>query len=187
MHQSDTLKHHLLIAMPNMRNQHFARTVTYLCEHTPKGAMGIVINRPTSLKLADIFNQMDITSESPRAANTRIFDGGPVEEQRGFVLHQHDRLWDSTLRITEHISLTASRDVLEAVARDEGPDKSLMALGYAGWGAGKLEQEMLDNAWLLCPADNAILFDTPVEKRWQAAAQRIGVDLNLLSLESGHA
>ena len=185
--QSSSLKNHLLVAMPSLQDQRFARTVTYLCEHNANGAMGIVINRPTTLKLTDVFTQMDITVTNPNSANTPIFAGGPVEEGRGFILHKQEGTWNSTLRVTDEMSITSSRDIVEAIAQGEGPTKKLMALGYAGWETGKLEQEILDNAWLLCPTHEDILFTLAPEKRWQAAASMIGVDLNLLSRESGHA
>lgn len=184
--QSTSLKNHLLIAMPSLRDPNFERTVTYICEHSENGAMGIVINRPTEIRIAEVFDQMDIDGGGS-AGQARVFLGGPVEEQRGFVLHTGHSAWDSTLPVDDDVSVTTSRDILEAMARGEGPDRTLLALGYAGWGAGQLEQEMLDNAWLTGPADKAILFDLPPENRWEAAARLLGVDLAMLSSETGHA
>jgi len=182
-----SLKNHLLIAMPNLRDPNFSRTVTYICDHSESGAMGIVINRPTDIMVAEVFEQMEIEVSQPGAEQNKVFVGGPVEEQRGFVLHTGHASWDSTLSIDADVSITTSRDILEAMARGEGPDNTLLALGYAGWGAGQLEQEMLDNAWLTGPADKAILFELPAEQRWEAAARLLGVDLSLMSGESGHA
>lgn len=185
--QTTNLKDHLLIAMPGLEDPNFARTVTYICEHSDTGAMGIVINRPTDLKIKEVYDQMEIPVSDHSGDNTQVYIGGPVEEQRGFILHSREHDWDSTLNINEHISVTTSRDILEAMARGRGPQKTLIALGYAGWEAGQLEQEILDNAWLSTPADSSILFELPPSQRWEAAAKLIGVDLNLLSSDSGHA
>ncbi len=182
-----SLKNQLLIAMPALDDPNFSRTVTYICEHSEHGAMGIVLNRPTDLMLSEVLEQMDIENNSTATTRQTVFLGGPVENERGFVLHSPTAPWDSTLQITEGISITTSRDILEAMAEDQGPEKSFIALGYAGWGAGQLERELQENAWLSGPADNAILFDLPIEKRWKAAAQLLGVDVNMLSFEAGHA
>lgn len=187
MEQGSNLTNHFLIAMPALNDPNFFHTVTYICEHNDKGAMGIVINRPMQMHLSDIFEHMSIEGSTQNAATQTIFNGGPVEEDRGFVLHDFNQRWDSTLQITEQLAITTSRDILEAIANNQGPQRSLVALGYAGWGGGQLEQEMADNAWLSGPADDAILFDTPAAERWEAAARKIGVDLNLLSSSAGHA
>lgn len=186
MEQSN-LTNHLLIAMPNLADPNFSHTVTYICEHSEKGAMGLVINRPIDINVAEILEQMEIPVSEPTAGEAPVYLGGPVEEQRGFVLHSSDSEWDSTLRINDQVSVTTSRDILEAMARGEGPEQALVALGYAGWGPGQLEQEILDNSWLSAPADQSILFTLPPARRWQAAAELLGVDLNRLSSESGHA
>lgn len=186
MEQSN-LTNHLLIAMPNLADPNFSHTVTYICEHSEKGAMGLVINRPIDIHVAEILEQMEIPVSEPGAGEAPVYLGGPVEEQRGFVLHSSDSEWDSTLRINDQVSVTTSRDILEAMARGEGPEQALVALGYAGWGPGQLEQEILDNSWLSAPADQSILFTLPPARRWQAAAELLGVDLNRLSSESGHA
>jgi len=187
MSDQDSLKSHLLIAMPALQDPNFARTVTFICEHGEHGAMGIVLNRPTDLRLADVLKHMEIEGGLGEAGEQTVFLGGPVEEERGFVLHSCTTPWDSTLAINDEISITTSRDILEAMARGEGPGKTLVALGYAGWGAGQLEQEMQQNAWLSGPADQSILFELPAEQRWEAAARLLGVDVNLLSSEAGHA
>ncbi|HHI76455.1 MAG TPA: YqgE/AlgH family protein [Gammaproteobacteria bacterium] len=182
------LTNHLLIAMPSLADPNFSHTVTYLCEHNENGAMGIVINRPIDIKVGEVLEQMQIPvgADAP-VAQLPVFLGGPVEEQRGFVLHSSDSRWESTLRINDQVSVTTSRDILEAMARGEGPAHALVALGYAGWGPGQLEQEILDNSWLSAPADQAILFELPPAKRWEAAAKLLGVDLDLLSTDAGHA
>ncbi|MCG5512284.1 YqgE/AlgH family protein [Ectothiorhodospira shaposhnikovii] len=175
-----------LIAMPTLADPNFHHAVTYLCEHTDEGAMGIVINHPTDLTLEMVLDHMGI---SPKVPTDRIpvYNGGPVQPDRGFILHPADRLWTSTMQVSEHIAVTTSRDILEAMAEGSGPDAYLIALGYAGWGPGQLEQEIGDNAWLTCQADADILFRQPAEKRWQAAAGQLGVDLSLMSGQAGHA
>lgn len=187
MNESSSLKNQLLIAMPGLEDPNFSRTVTYVCEHNEQGAMGIVINRPSQLKLGDVLDHMGIEINSLGANEQIVYVGGPVSEERGFVLHDHTSPWDSTLDITQDISITTSRDILEAMAAGEGPNHALIALGYAGWGAGQLEDEMQANAWLSGPADPSILFDLPFGQRWEAAAKLLGVDMNLLSMEAGHA
>jgi putative transcriptional regulator len=184
---STSLTNHFLIAMPGLQDPNFARTVTYICEHTEQGAMGIVINRPLEVTLGELFAQLDIASDRPGVRETPVFQGGPVQMDRGFVLHTAGPAFDSTLSITPDISVTTSRDVLEAIASGEGPDQTLIALGYAGWGSGQLEQEMSANSWLNGPASRDIIFRMEPGARWKAAAQLLGVDLNLLSGEAGHA
>lgn len=184
---STSLTNHFLIAMPGLQDPNFARTVTYVCEHTDQGAMGIVINRPLEVTLGELFAQLEITTSRPEVQERPIFHGGPVQPDRGFVLHTAGPSFDSTLNITPEISVTTSRDVLEAIASGEGPEQTLIALGYAGWGSGQLEQEMSANAWLNGPASNDIIFRLAPGSRWMAAAQLLGVDLNLLSSEAGHA
>lgn len=181
------LTNHFLIAMPGLNDPNFFHSVTYICEHNENGAMGIVINRPMEFALADIFHHMHIETDDSIDHRQLIFNGGPVQEDRGFVLHEFDRNWDSTLVITDGIAVTTSRDILEALAKGKGPRKKLVALGYAGWGEGQLEQEIIDNAWLTGPANPDILFKFPAGQRWREAAREIGVDLNLLATNSGHA
>ncbi len=184
---STSLTNHFLIAMPGLQDPHFSRTVTYVCEHTDQGAMGIVINRPLDVTLGELLTQLDITSTHPGIVETTVYQGGPIQTDRGFVLHTAGLSFDSTLNITPDISVTTSRDVLEAIANDEGPEQIFIALGYAGWGNGQLEQEMSANAWLNGPASDEIIFQMQPDARWKAAAQLLGVDLNLLSSEAGHA
>jgi len=184
---STSLTNHFLIAMPGLQDPNFSRTVTYVCEHTEQGAMGIVINRPMEIRLGEVLAQLEIASSDQRTLDTLVYLGGPVQPDRGFVLHSAGEGFDSTLSITPEISVTTSRDVLEAIADGKGPDHKLVALGYAGWGGGQLEEEMSANSWLSGPADEEIIFSLPAEARWQAAAHLLGVDLNLLSGEAGHA
>lgn len=185
---SDTLRNHFLIAMPGMVDANFAHSITYLCEHNEHGAMGIVVNRALELSFDDIFEHLEIEGFEHNHAQ-RVLSGGPVQTDRGFVLHRRapGRTWQSTLELTEEISLTTSRDILDAIARNQGPEDSLIALGYAGWGPGQLEQEIAANAWLTLPADAEILFEVPLERRAQAAAARLGINLDLLSSSRGTA
>lgn len=182
-----SLTNHFLIAMPGMQDPNFSRTVTYVCEHTEHGAMGIVINRPMDIRLGEMFDQLEITSSDRQVLDTSVYLGGPVQPERGFVLHSAAEGFDSTLPITSKISVTTSRDVLEAIADGKGPTRRLIALGYAGWGEGQLEQEMGTNTWLSGPVDEEIIFRLPPAVRWEAAAHLLGVDMNLLSGEAGHA
>ncbi len=184
---STSLTNHFLIAMPGLQDPNFARTVTYVCEHTEQGAMGLVINRPIEVRLGELLDQLEIKALRPGVDEIRVYQGGPVQTDRGFVLHTAGPSFDSTLRITPEISVTTSRDVLEAIASGEGPEHTLIALGYAGWGSGQLEQEMSGNAWLSGPASEEVIFRLEPSARWLAAAQLLGVDLNLLSVEAGHA
>lgn len=181
------LTNHFLIAMPSMVDPNFAQSVTYICEHTADGALGIIINHPMELGLGEVLRQMDMTWTDEEIVNQAIYFGGPVETQRGFVLHDPVGTWDSTLVVNENLGLTASRDILEAMGQGRGPRRALVALGYAGWGAGQLEQEMAANAWLSGPADLRLIFEVPVAERWQAAAASLGVDLSRLSNDVGHA
>ena len=187
MNTENSLKNHLLIAMPSMADPHFAQTVTYICQHDENGAMGIVINRLLDVTLGDVLEHLNIAPETPDIRTQPIHYGGPVALERGFVLHTPQGPWDSTLNLPDQLGLTTSRDILQAIGHGAGPSKRLIALGFAGWGAGQLEQEMLDNTWLSTPATQAILFDLPEDQRWHAAARQIGIDLNLLSTHAGHA
>jgi len=183
----ESLANHFLIAMPGLADPNFFHTVTYLCEHNEDGAMGIVINRPLDMRLGDVLAHIGLDASDPFAPDLPVFQGGPVQAERGFIIHQPLGDWEATLPVTGDIGVTASQDILAAIAAGRGPRHTLIALGYAGWGPGQLEQEMADNAWLSGPADPRIIFDTPVERRWEAAAGLLGVDLNLLSGDAGHA
>ena len=182
-----SLANHFLIAMPSLADANFARSVTLICEHTNEGAMGIVINRLTDLRLGDIFDQLGIEAAQAHYAESVVYFGGPVQNNRGFVLHEPLGQWESTLSVTDKFGVTTSRDILEAIAQNRGPEKFIVALGYAGWGTGQLEREISENSWLSGPAGREIVFGLPVEQRWKAAAQLVGVDLTMLSGEAGHA
>jgi putative transcriptional regulator len=187
MDASQFLTNHFLIAMPQLADPNFFHTVTYICEHNSDGALGIVINRPMDVRLGEVFEHMGVQATDAHSAELPVYMGGPVQRERGFVLHEPPGEWEATLQITEALSVTTSRDILDAIAQGAGPKRALIALGYAGWAAGQLEQEIANNAWLSGPADPRVLFDVPDEQRWQAAASLLGVDLNLLSGDAGHA
>jgi len=187
MNATANLTDHFLIAMPGLRDPNFFHTVTYICEHSEEGAMGIVVNRPMDIHLSEILDQMQIERREEAKLDQWVFVGGPVAMDRGFVLHPTEQRWDSTLEITPEISITTSRDILEAMATGSGPPRSLVALGYAGWAGGQLEDELGANAWLSGPASKEIIFEMPPEQRWHAAARLLGVDLDMLSGEAGHA
>lgn len=187
MHAPRFLADHFLIAVPAMDDPNFARGLTLLCQHDEAGAMGLLVNRVSDYCLGDVLRQMKIETDDAALAAQPVLIGGPVQPERGFVLHDDGRDWVSTLRINDRLAVTTSRDILEAMARGEGPEHALVALGYAGWTAGQLEAELAENVWLTVPADRDILFSLPLERRWQAAAERLGVDLGRLADYSGRA
>lgn len=182
-----TLANQLLIALPTLADSNFARSVALICQHDADGAMGVVVNRASEYTLGEVFRQMGIDSDDEALSAQPVLAGGPVHPERGFVIHDGDCEWDSSLAITDNLYVTTSRDVLEAIARGEGPASVTIALGCAGWGAGQLEDELVENSWLTVPADAELLFALPLEARWQAAAGRIGVDMMQVTEYSGHA
>ena len=184
---SINLTHHFLIAMPNMADPHFSRTLTYICEHNDQGALGLVVNRPIDMTLQALFERLSLPITGSQHSEAPIYYGGPVQTDRGFVLHEPAGNWQATLRVGEAIGLTTSKDILEAVGRGEGPDRLLVTLGYAGWSAGQLEHELSQNAWLTVEARDAILFEVPAEERLPAAMELLGLDFARLQDEAGHA
>ena len=180
------LTNQFLIAMPGLVDPFFARTVAYLCQHSEEGALGIIVNRPSELTLADIMEQMEIKIDTPAIGQIPVYFGGPVQPERGFILHEPAGTWNSTLQVSDSISLTTSRDILEAVGHGQGPRNILVALGYAGWGKGQLERELGENSWLNVPADQSIIFKQPAANRWKAAAELVGVDISLMTSPPGH-
>ncbi|WP_227815901.1 YqgE/AlgH family protein [Nitrogeniibacter aestuarii] len=181
------LTNHFLIAMPLMDDPNFARTLTYVAEHSDRGALGIIVNRPIDMDLANLFERIEIPLTDPTLARQPVFYGGPVQTDRGFVLHRPAGNWNATLSVNEEIGMTSSRDILEAVAGGLVEQDILVSLGYAGWDAGQLEQELAENAWLSTPADPSIIFDLPPEERLVAAMQSMGIDFTNLSEDAGHA
>lgn len=187
MNSSICLTNHFLIAMPQLDDPNFFHSVTYICQHDSSGAMGVMINRPLELQLQEIFDHLQIGSSKHAVGTQPVYFGGPVQPNHGFVLHSPGKRWQGTMSISGEVALTASSDILHDIANDGGPQQALVALGYAGWGPGQLEEEMAQNAWLNVPADASIIFDRPFDQRWQAAASLLGIDLRLLSDDIGHA
>ena len=186
-----SLRGQLLIAMPGLLDPNFVHSVVYICQHSEAGAMGITINRPLDLPLSQVFEQLNLDYSPPNGTQT-LLCGGPVEEQQGFVLHPPaEKHWQATAAISDDIFLTTSRDIIDDMACDQGPDTALVALGYAGWTSGQLEQELLENAWLTIPPDSnllsQLLFDSPLDQRADLAAASLGINLSQLSNSAGHA
>jgi len=181
-----SFRHQFLIAMPGLVDSYFGGTVIYLCEHNADGAMGLVINRPSELSLGELLTQVGLDIRGAPSTQA-VLEGGPVARERGFILHSADRRYEASLEVTDGLVLTASREALAAIATGEGPAQFLVALGFAGWGPGQLEQELKENVWLTCPVDTAVLFDVPFEQRVVRAAAVLGIDFNLLSGQAGHA
>ena len=184
---SDCLRDHFLLAMPCLSEGIFSHSITYICEHGESGAMGIIINQPLDLSLEEIFEHLQISARHD-FTDSPVMAGGPVQIDHGFVLHRNcDKTWEASLKVTTEITLTTSRDILRAIANEEGPSDHLIALGYAGWAAGQLEQELAENSWLTLPANSDIIFSTPADQRMGAAAASLGIDMNLISAAAGHA
>lgn len=183
------LRNHFLVSMPQLEDQNFARTVNLICQHDENGALGVVINRLSPHTLVDVFSQLEITVLDHDAAAAPVFEGGPVHKEFGLVVHSNEssREWESTLQISDQLSLTSSRDILVDIARGEGPEHAIMSLGYAGWGPGQLEQEIMQNSWFSTPVELDILFDASIEQKWLLAAQLIGMDYSKLTSQVGHA
>lgn len=181
------LTDHFLIAMPSLENSFFSKTLTYICEHNEEGALGLIVNRPTDISVEKLLQHLGISPGELRAGSLPVLLGGPVQVDGGFVLHQPAGSWQSTLSTNTTTSLTASIDILQAIAHHQGPEKMLVTLGYAGWAAGQLEQELAQNAWLTVPASAEILFEIPSEERLPAAMQLLGIDFCHLSSQVGHA
>ncbi|WP_293779487.1 YqgE/AlgH family protein [uncultured Oxalicibacterium sp.] len=185
-----SLADHFLIAMPSMLDPVFGGTVVYLCEHNTGGALGVIINKATDMTVENLLSRIDLKLEiAPALPSVRdtVLYGGPVQSDRGFVLHAPERKFTSTMPVTDAVALTTSKDILEAVARGEGPSRVVVSLGCAGWGAGQLEDEITRNGWLTVKADPAILFELPLERRFAAALKLLGIDPLMLSAEAGHA
>ncbi len=185
--QQVNLTQHFLIAMPSMADPHFAKSLTFVCEHNDRGALGVVVNRPLELNLHALLEQLGIAPEKEDFKSIALHFGGPVQVDRGFVLHSPLGAWQSTLAVSREIGLTTSRDILQAVARGDGPQRLLVTLGYAGWAPGQLEHELAQNAWLTVQATPEVIFDLPAEQRLSAAMGLLGVDYAMLSDVAGHA
>ncbi|MDD2924840.1 YqgE/AlgH family protein [Rhodoferax sp.] len=190
------LTNHFLIAMPGLQDALFSRSVVFLCEHSPRGALGLVINKPCDISLKSLFDKVELPLMRPDLADVPVFYGGPVQTERGFVLHEatfgeadkpEDPVYTSTMSIPGGLEMTTSKDVLEAISSGSGPRKVMISLGYSAWGEGQLEAELGDNNWLTVPADNRLIFETPVEQRYEQALQLLGLQAWMLSPDAGHA
>ena len=182
-----SLKNHFLIATPALMDPYFYHSVTYICEHDENGALGLVLSHTTNFELGDLLQQMAMPYKNSNIVRRKLRAGGPIEEHSGFILHRPLGQWQTTLPITAQTGLTTSEDILMALAAGNGPQDAIVILGYAGWEAGQLEDELTTNAWLTHPADPDLLFNTPPEQLWHSAANALGVNLNQLSLDAGHA
>ncbi|MBB1161724.1 YqgE/AlgH family protein [Aquariibacter albus] len=185
------LTNQFLIAMPGVADDNFAGTVVYLCEHSERGALGLVINRPSDITLSKLFEKVDLSLDREDLAAQPVFVGGPVQTERGFVLHDALDIegggYTSSLKIPGGLEMTTSKDVLEALSHGAGPRRVFVTLGYAGWSAGQLEEELGRNGWITVAAEPTLIFDTPVEQRYKRALSLLGIDLGMLSSEAGHA
>jgi putative transcriptional regulator len=185
--EATDLTGHLLLAMPGLPDPNFADTAVYLCSHGEEGSLGVVLNQPTDLTLAQVLAHLGIEGGRPGLEAEPVLQGGPVQTDQGFVLHSDEHTWEGTVGIRPGVALTSSPDVLEALAHGEGPGHYRLVLGYAGWGAGQLESELSENSWLAVPADADLIFDTPYAALRETAASRLGVDLSQLVQQGGHA
>ncbi|TWO70422.1 YqgE/AlgH family protein [Caenimonas sedimenti] len=190
------LTHHFLIAMPGLQDAAFAKSVVYLCEHSPRGALGLMINKPTDINLQNLFDKVDLPLGRDDLASTPVLQGGPVQTERGFVLHEavvaegadaSESVYASTMTIPGGLEMTTSKDVLEAIATGAGPRRLLVTLGYSAWGEGQLESELAENSWLTVGADPSVIFDTPIEQRYDKALKLLGLESWMLSPSAGHA
>ncbi|GAB3003365.1 YqgE/AlgH family protein [Psychrosphaera aestuarii] len=188
INSSLSLTNQFLIAMPSMDDGYFERTLTYICEHDENGAMGLVVNKQTDMSVRHLLSeiQIDLPESSP-LQEQKVLSGGPVQVDRGFVLHNGNRLWSSSLQLKNNFVVTTSKDILENLGTDEGPLDFVVTLGYAGWGAGQLEDEIANNSWLTVNADPELIFNAPIEQRWELAVQKLGIDSSQLSHFAGHA
>jgi len=201
----NSLENQLLIAMPSLGDPYFNKTVTYICEHNEEGAMGLIINLPVNITLSDLLKQIEPeedevaqviestnedvadATDSTNSLEQLVLSGGPISQQRGFVLHSSQTGWSSSLALSKELMITTSKDILLALGTEKAPEQFMVTLGYAGWGPGQLEQELQANSWLTTPADIEILFNTPIEQRWKKATEKMGIDLAHLSSDIGHA
>ncbi|PSV26569.1 MULTISPECIES: YqgE/AlgH family protein [unclassified Photobacterium] len=185
------LTNHFLVAMPTMQDPQFKQSVIYLCEHNNEGAMGIIINQPIDISIADMLEQIEVERKLPVAdpisLESLVLNGGPVSEDRGFVLHTTKGEYSSSLPVNNELAVTTSLDILSELGTAQAPNQFLVALGYAGWDAGQLEQELVDNNWLTIEADDTIIFSTPIDERWHKAIEKLGFTPANLSLDIGHA
>lgn len=182
-----SLGNHLLIAMPSLHDPNFEKTVIYLCEHRPEGSVGLIINRPMQFSLSLVFEQLEIEPIRIEQSCLPLMFGGPVQPERGFVVHKHLGDWRSSLFLQDDVTVTTSNDIIRALAEDKGPKDVLVTLGYSGWVEEQLEKEILNNLWLVCPYRSEILYEVPFEDRWEYAGSTLGVKMNQMNISAGHA
>ncbi len=183
-----SLANQFLIAMPSLDDSYFGRSVTYICEHDDEGAMGLVVNKSTDMSVGRLLKEIKINDEvNPLLSDQLVLAGGPVQTDRGFVLHSGCREWSSSLHLNDNIMVTTSKDILENLATETGPKEFVLTLGYAGWSAGQLEEELASNSWLTIDADPELIFNTPIDQRWEKAVQMLGIDIAQLTAFAGHA
>jgi putative transcriptional regulator len=187
MTESGYLTNQLLIAMPYMGDPNFSQTVALICDHSSRGALGLILNKPLPMRMGEIFEQLEIKLDKGPLRERQVLRGGPMQTDRGFVVHRAFGEWDSTLKVSDALHVTTSRDILAAMALGRGPDEAVIALGYAGWDGGQLEDELRANAWLSAPVDLSLIFDLPFESRWHAAGRLLGVELSRVSPTGGNA
>ena len=181
------LTNQLLIAMPSLGDPNFSQTVALICDHSSQGALAVIVNKPLPMRMAEVFEQLEIQIAAGPLPQRHVLRGGPMQTDRGFVVHRAGGEWDSTLKVSDALHVTTSRDILSAMALGQGPEDALVALGYAGWGGGQLEAEIRANAWLSAPVDLGLIFELPFQSRWEAAGRLLGVDLSRISPISGNA
>ncbi len=182
-----SLANHLLIAMPTLNDPNFSKSVIYVCEHQIQGTVGLIVNRPMQFPLSLVFDQLDIEPVRVENNRTPLMFGGPLQPERGFVIHRPFGGWRSSLALRDGVTVTTSNDIIRAIAKDDGPKDVLVTLGYVGWGENQLDQEVIDNVWLVCPYKPELLYDVPFEERWEYAGLTIGVKMNQLTSSIGHA
>lgn len=187
MSTASSLTGNMLISMPTVKDQHFYQSVIYICEHQAEGSVGLIINRPLSFPLALIFEQLQIEPIRLQLSERPLLFGGPMQPERGFVIHKQSGQWLSSLNLHSDVTVTTSSDIIRAMALDEGPQDVLVTLGFSGWAEGQLDEELKENTWLVCPFSKELLYDVPFEKRWHYAGSLLGVNMNLLSIQGGHA
>lgn len=187
MEQESSFSNHLLVAMPSLNELPFKQTVIYVCEHHVQGAVGLIINQPMPYELGMVFDQLEIQAAQHEQTRLPLLYGGPIQPERGFVIHRPFGQWSSSLALRDDVTVTTSNDIIRAIAQNHGPKDILVTLGYVGWGENQLNQEIIDNFWLVCPTTPELLYEVPFKERWAYAAQSIGVDMNRLISGSGHA
>lgn len=187
MSKTGSLANHFLVAMPMLNDPNFSKSVVYICEHHVHGTVGLIVNRPMPFSLDLVYHQLDIEPINLLSKDQPLLYGGPIQPERGFVIHRPFGIWQSSLALQDSVTVTTSNDIIRAIANDKGPADAMVTLGYSGWDENQLEEEVMHNTWLVCPYRPEILYEVPYAQRWEYAGSTIGVKMNLLTSESGHA